>query len=69
MGDRYVLEAAERAATNLVLLLDHDDGEREFDYHHEPLLELARERAWEVVSMKEDFATTFRDNCIAGGSR
>lgn len=64
MGDRYVLEAADRAPTSLVLLLDHDDGEREFEYHHEPLLELARARAWEVVSMKRDFVTTFHDNCI-----
>lgn len=65
MGDRYVLEATDRAPTHLVLLLDHDDDEREFAYHHDALLELARERAWEVVSMKNDFAQTFRDNCLA----
>ena len=43
-GDRYVLEATSRAETNLVLLLDHDDGERELEYHSERMLELARTR-------------------------
>ena len=63
-GDRYVLEVTSRAETNLVLLLDHDDGEREFEYHSERMLELARERAWEIVSMKRDFADLFQDNCL-----
>ena len=63
-GDRYVLEATSRAETNLVLLLDHDDGERELEYHSERMLELARERAWELVSMKRDFADLFQDNCL-----
>ncbi len=69
MGDRYVMEAADRAPMSLVLLLDHDDSEREYEYHHEPLLELARERAWEVVSMKRDFARAFRANCLAPDPR
>jgi len=64
-GDRHVLEATARAETHLVLLLDHDDAEREFEYHSEPMLELARERAWEIVSMKRDFAEVFQDDCLA----
>ncbi len=63
-GDRYVLEATARAETNLVLLLDHDDSEREFEYRSDRMLELARERAWEIVSMKSDFAEMFQDDCL-----
>jgi phosphoserine phosphatase len=62
-GDRYVLEAAARAESHLVLFLDHDDAEREFDYRNEPMLELAREREWEIVSMKRDFAAMFGEDC------
>jgi phosphoserine phosphatase len=65
MGDRQVLEATERAPTSLALVLDHDDGVRELEYHHDALLELARERRWEVVSMKRDFVNMFRENCLA----
>ena len=46
------------------LLLDHDDSEREFEYRSDPMLELARERAWEIVSMKSDFAEMFQDDCL-----
>jgi len=62
-GDRYVLEAAARAEPHLVLFLDHDDPEREFEYRNERMLELARESSWEIVSMKRDFATVFGENC------
>lgn len=66
-GDRHVLEATARAETHLVLLLDHDDVEREFEYHSERMLELARERGWEIVSMKRDFAELFQDSCLPPG--
>lgn len=66
-GDRHVLEATARAETHLVLLLDHDDVEREFEYHSESILDLARERGWEIVSMKQDFAELFQDSCLLPG--
>lgn len=62
-GDREVLEAASRAQPHLVLFLDHDDADREFEYRAESMLELARERSWEIVSMKRDFAVMFGENC------
>ena len=63
-GDRFVLEAAARADTNLVLLLDHDDDVREFEYHSDSMLDLARERGWQIVSMKHDFENLFQENCL-----
>lgn len=63
-GDRFVLEAAARADTHLALLLDHDDGVREFEYHSESMLELARDRSWEIVSMQRDFAELFQEDCF-----
>jgi phosphoserine phosphatase len=43
------------------LLVLHDDAEREFDYTSgaEQALEMARERGWAVVSIKNDWATVF----------
>jgi phosphoglycolate phosphatase-like HAD superfamily hydrolase len=67
-GDRYVMEAAARAPTSLVLLLDHDDDEREFVYHDETMLALATERDWGIVSVKRDFEHLFRDDCLASNS-
>ena len=68
-GDRYVLEAAAQAETHLVLFLDHDDPEREFEYHNERMLELVRERAWHLVSMKREFADMFQEDCLVSGLR
>jgi len=45
----------------LMLLLHHDDSEREFDYDRGPekALEAAATNGWTVVSMKEDFKKMF----------
>jgi phosphoglycolate phosphatase-like HAD superfamily hydrolase len=45
----------------LDLLLLHDDAEREFDYTGgaEQALQMADERSWTVVSIKNDWATVF----------
>jgi hypothetical protein len=45
----------------LRLLLLHDDGQREFEYTAgaERLLEIARERKWTTVSMKDDWKAMF----------
>ena len=46
---------------SLVLLLVHDDAQREFDYSEDSgrLLEMAALRGWITVSMKNDFKTIF----------
>jgi hypothetical protein len=45
----------------LNLLLHHDDTSREYAYDAgaEKALQLARERSWTVVSMRDDFRTVF----------
>lgn len=55
-GDVAMLETA-----RFGLLINHDDGEREFAYTAgaEHALAEAGERGWTVVSMKNDFVTVF----------
>jgi hypothetical protein len=60
--DIEMLEFAEASGKPFLnLLLHHDDAAREyaFDKEAKESLQLARERGWMVVSMKEDFATVF----------
>ena len=47
----------------LRLLVLHDDTEREFGYTAgaEKSLELSRQHAWTVISMKNDWSTIFAD--------
>ena len=47
----------------LRLLVLHDDPAREFDYvaGAEDALDRARSHSWTVVSVKDDWATAFRD--------
>jgi phosphoglycolate phosphatase-like HAD superfamily hydrolase len=67
-GDREMLAwTAAGEAPTLALLVDHDDGEREFAYvsraesfqEPEPITDVARRAGWTVVSMAEDWATMF----------
>ena len=61
-GDIEMLEfAASDEMPNLSLLLHHDDAEREYAYDEgaERALQLADDRGWTVVSMKEDFNKVF----------
>ena len=52
-------------AASLLLLVDHTDAEREFDYRISPLgrlelaLEEANQRGWAVVSMKDHWKRVF----------
>jgi hypothetical protein len=47
--------------SSLCLLVNHDDGAREFDYTAgaEDALKMARERGWVVVSMRHDWRAVF----------
>lgn len=67
-GDREMLEWAQASRHGgLAVLVDHDDGDREFAYESkavsfeeaEPVTTVARRLGWVVVSMKEDWETVF----------
>ena len=61
MGDYAMLDAtADSGLPNLVCILDHDDPDREYEYHKPDLLEIANKREWNIVSMKRDFRAVFR---------
>ncbi len=60
-GDYAMLDATtDSGLPNMVCILDHDDAEREYEYHKLKLLEKARKRNWTIVSMKKDFKIIFR---------
>lgn len=54
-GDIEMLHAARFA-----LLVDHDDAEREYEYHDDKALAAAREHDWTIVSMRRDFAELYQ---------
>ncbi len=55
--------AAHPSRPSLSLLVDHDDGDREFAYRAgaEQAIETAGKRGWTVVSMKDDWTRVFAD--------
>lgn len=60
MGDFAMLKYVASAKTpSFVMILDHDDNDREILYHDEELLIEARKRGWRVASMKTDFSQVF----------
>jgi hypothetical protein len=61
-GDIEMLRFAEHPLRpSLSLLVYHDDAEREFAYDAgaERSLEIARERRWTIVSMRDDWKTVY----------
>jgi haloacid dehalogenase-like hydrolase len=61
-GDLAMLEAATSGdLPNMACILDHDDPEREYEYHKQDLLNLAEQNGWIIVKMKRDFKTVFRE--------
>ena len=60
MGDYAMLDGvSDGGLPHMVLILDHDDPAREFEYHKPGLLAAAKKRGWLVVSMKNDFRILF----------
>ncbi|MBL4761359.1 MAG: haloacid dehalogenase-like hydrolase [Gammaproteobacteria bacterium] len=58
-GDQQMLEyASTNTYRNLSLLLNHDDNARECAY---PIAGATPQKDWVIVSMKDDFATVFKD--------
>jgi hypothetical protein len=61
-GDLPMLEFTQHPGKrSFRLLINHDDGQREFDYAAgaEQALERAASSGWTIVSMKNDWATIF----------
>ena len=61
-GDIDMLHfTADQNKPSLALLMHHDDDEREFAYENGALdaLQMARENAWQIISMKKDFESIF----------
>jgi hypothetical protein len=65
-GDQQMLQwTAAGPGPSFMMLVDHTDAEREFDYRVSPMGTLdkalveARERGWAVVSMKDDWTRVF----------
>lgn len=67
-GDRQMLEwTAAGDGARLMMLVHHDDAEREYDYgpnskvgpFPESLMDEARRRGWHVISMKRDWRRIF----------
>jgi phosphoserine phosphatase len=60
MGDYAMLDAvSDSSLPSLICILDHDDAEREYEYHKKTLLKEARSRNWLIVSMEKDFRRVF----------
>ena len=61
-GDLHMLWLAQTGSyPSLSLLVHHDDAEREYEYDigSEKTLQMAPERGWNVVSMKDDWKSVF----------
>jgi len=61
-GDLHMLWLAQKSSQHsLSLLLRHDDAKREYAYDEgsEKTLQMAEERGWIVISMKDDWKTVF----------
>lgn len=61
-GDLHMLWLAQKSGQHsLSLLLRHDDAKREYAYDEgsEKTLQMAEERGWIVISMKDDWKTVF----------
>ena len=61
-GDLHMLWLAQKSGQrSLSLLLRHDDAKREYAYDEgsEKTLQMAKERGWIAVSMKDDWKTVF----------
>ncbi|HHP7229783.1 MAG TPA: HAD family hydrolase [Xenococcaceae cyanobacterium] len=61
-GDIEMMEFAEASGKPFLnLLVHHDDSDREYAYDSsaERALTMAKERSWNIISMKQDFARIF----------
>lgn len=59
-GDVQMLRYAQsNNLPHLILVVNHDDSRREYEYYDDKLLELSKQNGWIIISMKEDFKNIF----------
>jgi hypothetical protein len=61
-GDLAMLKyTSDGSGPSLVLLINHDDADREFDYNEgaERVLTMAPSHGWHTVSVRRDFSIVF----------
>lgn len=71
-GDLQMMEfAAANGRPHLNLLLRQDDAEREYSYDHsaERIQQVAEERNWVTISMKDDSKRIFAETAVNGKSK
>jgi phosphoglycolate phosphatase-like HAD superfamily hydrolase len=60
-GDLAMLEVTGAGGLPyMACIVDHDDPQREYEYHKSKLIEIAAKNGWTIVSMKRDFKIIFR---------
>lgn len=59
-GDMEMLQYCQTVKPHLVLILDHDDSVREYEYRKDNLLKIATKNKWTIISMKNDFRNIFK---------
>jgi len=59
-GDYHMLEYSKNAPYSLQLIVNHDDADREYNYHAEKMKKLCEDKNWIEVSMKKDFKVVFK---------
>lgn len=58
-GDMEMFDYANVVNPHKVIVIDHDDADREYEYTKTTLLEKAKKQNWTIVSMKNDFKQIF----------
>ncbi len=59
-GDVQMLRYAQsNNLQHLILIVNHDDSKREYEYYDKKLLELCKQNGWIIISMKKDFKNIF----------
>jgi phosphoglycolate phosphatase-like HAD superfamily hydrolase len=64
-GDKAMMTVADQQSTGMVLLIDHDDASREYEYRKDAMLKLAKQENWLIASIKNDFSSLFSDACLS----
>ncbi len=59
-GDMEMFDYANVVKPHKVIVIDHDDEKREYQYTKKALLEKAKKQNWTIVSMKNDFKQIFK---------
>jgi phosphoserine phosphatase len=60
MGDIEMLRYTDSSKyPSLVLVINHDDAQEEYEYIYQDLLELCRKNNWLIISMNKDFKNIF----------